>query len=124
MSEPRQFANVVAGVIKIKRAATTMMTMMMMMTTAVYPTGFWLGGRDSNPDSQIQSLESYHWTTSQQRNRIYVSQPIKSTGHYWRCLIGARRVLPRPSGGTPGPTFQTPPVLNRTCLHLQCLSRA
>src|SRR4030095_2721376 len=24
-----------------------------------------LGGRDSNPDSQIQSLESYHWTTSQ-----------------------------------------------------------
>lgn len=26
---------------------------------------FWLGGRDSNPDSQIQSLESYHWTTSQ-----------------------------------------------------------
>src|SRR2546423_13256878 len=31
----------------------------------------WLGGRDSNRDSQIQSLESYHWTTSQQRNRIY-----------------------------------------------------
>src|ERR1051325_7229865 len=28
----------------------------------------WLGGRDSNPDSQIQSLESYHWTTSQQMN--------------------------------------------------------
>jgi hypothetical protein len=27
--------------------------------------GKWLGGRDSNPDSQIQSLESYHWTTSQ-----------------------------------------------------------
>ena len=26
----------------------------------------WLGGRDSNPDSQIQSQESYHWTTSQQ----------------------------------------------------------
>lgn len=25
----------------------------------------WLGGRDSNPDSQIQSLVSYHWTTSQ-----------------------------------------------------------
>src|SRR5437773_10549362 len=35
----------------------------------------WLGGRDSNPDSQIQSLESYHWTTSQQRSRIYGSQP-------------------------------------------------
>ena len=25
----------------------------------------WLGGRDSNPDSQIQSLESYRWTTPQ-----------------------------------------------------------
>ena len=35
----------------------------------------WLGGRDSNPDSQIQSLESYHWTTSQQRSRIYEPAP-------------------------------------------------
>ena len=34
----------------------------------VYCGEVWLGGRDSNPDSQIQSLESYHWTTSQQRN--------------------------------------------------------
>ena len=42
---------------------------------------FWLGGRDSNPDSQIQSLESYHWTTSQQRNRIYESPLSKSTAH-------------------------------------------
>ena len=25
----------------------------------------WLGGRDSNPDTQIQSLQSYRWTTSQ-----------------------------------------------------------
>ena len=40
----------------------------------------WLGGRDSNPDSQIQSLVSYHWTTSQQRNRIYGSLRFKSTG--------------------------------------------
>ena len=31
----------------------------------------WLGGRDSNPDSQIQSLVSYHWTTSQQGNALY-----------------------------------------------------
>ena len=23
----------------------------------------WLGGRDSNPDRQIQSLQSYHWTS-------------------------------------------------------------
>jgi hypothetical protein len=29
----------------------------------------WLGGRDSNPDSQIQSLESYRWTTPQ-RNTV------------------------------------------------------
>jgi integrase len=25
----------------------------------------WLGGRDSNPDTQIQNLQSYRWTTSQ-----------------------------------------------------------
>jgi site-specific DNA recombinase len=25
----------------------------------------WLGGRDSNPDRQIQNLQSYRWTTSQ-----------------------------------------------------------
>jgi hypothetical protein len=31
----------------------------------------WLGGRDSNPDSQIQSLVSYHWTTSQQGKSLY-----------------------------------------------------
>ena len=40
----------------------------------------WLGGRDSNPDSQIQSLESYHWTTSQQAEfEIYVSRQCLST---------------------------------------------
>ena len=31
--------------------------------------GDWLGGRDSNPDSQIQSLESYRWTTPQYGGR-------------------------------------------------------
>ena len=35
---------------------------------------FWLGGRDSNPDSQIQSLESYHWTTSQQEGFEFTNQ--------------------------------------------------
>src|SRR6185503_9902585 len=44
----------------------------------------WLGGRDSNPDSQIQSLESYHWTTSQQEEfeftyRGWACQPTKKT---------------------------------------------
>jgi hypothetical protein len=35
-------------------------------------TTFWLGGRDSNPDTQIQNLQSYRWTTSQQgwRERV------------------------------------------------------
>jgi hypothetical protein len=36
----------------------------------------WLGGRDSNPDSQIQSLESYHWTTSQQEMSNLRRQPL------------------------------------------------
>ena len=53
----------------------------------------WLGGRDSNPDSQIQSLESYHWTTSQQRNRIYVSQPIKSTVRHFAFLTLIARMI-------------------------------
>src|SRR5207253_8832608 len=50
----------------------------------------WLGGRDSNPDSQIQSLESYHWTTSQQRSRIYGTRCgkstfvcVRTTSNYW-----------------------------------------
>src|SRR5438874_13303954 len=50
----------------------------------------WLGGRDSNPDSQIQSLESYHWTTSQQRIRIYGTRCgkstfvcVRTTSNYW-----------------------------------------
>ena len=58
------------------------------------PKNIWLGGRDSNPDSQIQSLESYHWTTSQQRNSMYeekrklsTSDPAAFTPHWnewWR----------------------------------------
>jgi hypothetical protein len=37
----------------------------------------WLGGRDSNPDSQIQSLVSYHWTTSQQGNlNLRIEPPL------------------------------------------------
>ena len=40
--------------------------------TEIIPTiVFWLGGRDSNPDTQIQNLQSYRWTTSQRGgNRI------------------------------------------------------
>ena len=29
--------------------------------------GIWLGGRDSNPDTVVQSHVSYRWTTSQYR---------------------------------------------------------
>ena len=34
-------------------------------TTTFFLVNSWLGGRDSNPDRQIQSLQSYRWTTSQ-----------------------------------------------------------
>jgi hypothetical protein len=72
----------------------------------------WLGGRDSNPDSQIQSLVSYHWTTSQQRNRIYVTRPIKSTGYYWRRLIRGRDSLRATQGPDAVPLFHPAPVLH------------
>jgi hypothetical protein len=29
----------------------------------------WLGGRDSNPDTVVQSHVSYRWTTSQYQQR-------------------------------------------------------
>ena len=29
------------------------------------PQKSWLGDRDSNPDTMVQSHESYHWTISQ-----------------------------------------------------------
>ena len=43
---------------------------------------FWLGGRDSNPNSQIQSLESYHWTTSQQGSlNLRIARALVNWGH-------------------------------------------
>jgi hypothetical protein len=51
----------------------------------------WLGGRDSNPDSQIQSLESYHWTTSQQRIRMYVSLPTDVKPRVHQCFFARMR---------------------------------
>ena len=30
----------------------------------------WLGGRDSNPDTVVQSHVSYRWTTSQYQSRL------------------------------------------------------
>src|SRR5512132_2230455 len=64
----------------------------------------WLGGRDSNPDSQIQSLESYHWTTSQQRNRIYELKRRKSNTMRETNNSGVSRIIPR---GIPCATWFT-----------------
>ena len=38
----------------------------------------WLGCRDSNPDTTVQSRMSYHWTTPQKdpkRGRDYTNKP-------------------------------------------------
>jgi hypothetical protein len=34
----------------------------------------WLGGRDSNPDTQLQRLQSYPWTTSQFKAGQHIPQ--------------------------------------------------
>src|SRR5688572_25361567 len=36
----------------------------------------WLGGRDSNPDTVVQSHVSYRWTTSQYRSGVRVGQEL------------------------------------------------
>ena len=42
----------------------------------------WLGGRDSNPDTVVQSHVSYRWTTSQyQRGARVRLQIIDSSGY-------------------------------------------
>ncbi len=44
----------------------------------------WLGGRDSNPDSMVQSHVSYRWTTSQQdgaENVAKTALQVKSPGY-------------------------------------------
>ena len=41
-------------------------------------TGIWLGGRDSNPDTQIQNLQSYRWTTSQQGGTAFAAEPART----------------------------------------------
>src|SRR5262245_27766668 len=37
---------------------------------------FWLGGRDSNPDTVVQSHVSYRWTTSQCQSRRLSGQEL------------------------------------------------
>src|SRR3984957_19528259 len=50
---------------------------------------FWLGGRDSNPDTQIQNLQSYRWTTSQRGgNRIQRGVDAGAS-----CIILQRAIL-------------------------------
>jgi hypothetical protein len=36
----------------------------------------WLGGRDSNPDTVVQSHVSYRWTTSQYQSRLLAAQEL------------------------------------------------
>src|SRR5262245_59513979 len=36
----------------------------------------WLGGRDSNPDTVVQSHVSYRWTTSQYQSRLLTTQEL------------------------------------------------
>jgi hypothetical protein len=55
----------------------------------------WLGGRESNPDSQIQSLESYHWTTSHQE-QINLRAPQLSTALPDTALSDELRYVARP----------------------------
>src|ERR1700722_8477534 len=38
----------------------------------------WLGGRDSNPDTQIQNLQSYRWTTSQRGRQPLICQQLSA----------------------------------------------
>jgi hypothetical protein len=59
----------------------------------------WLGGRDSNPDRQIQSLQSYRWTTSQQHKEEPQRQRVFSTARRTKSIgslvhfFGRQRVL-------------------------------
>src|SRR5262245_47221257 len=54
----------------------------------------WLGGRDSNPDKQSQSLLSYRWTTSQNGREIRQETPIIDVAEPAR---QARRPFPTPA---------------------------
>lgn len=61
----------------------------------------WLGGRDLNPDSQIQSLESYRWTTPQrtQDRGLCVSHHFGSNrGADLYCPARLRKNAARSSG--------------------------
>ena len=50
----------------------------------------WLGGRDSNPDKQIQSLSCYRYTTSQQEGRTFLS--IGGAGEACKTAAGRYRL--------------------------------
>ena len=40
----------------------------------------WLGGRDSNPDTMVQSHVSYRWTTSHQEGKPRLYRPTVKSG--------------------------------------------
>jgi hypothetical protein len=52
----------------------------------------WLGGRDSNPDTVVQSHVSYRWTTSQYQTARQVLRelPIIASPHLDRQARAAR----------------------------------
>jgi hypothetical protein len=71
----------------------------------------WLGGRDSNPDTQIQNLQSYRWTTSQRGcNRSFaagnaVGRAILPAAGI---LAGLGRLKRRPAAMIGCPTARSP----------------
>ncbi len=77
----------------------------------------WLGGRDSNPDSQIQSLESYHWTTSHQGEVIYGWMQRLSTAAFETYPVTS--ISPDESFYLPGVTHRTH---NGSTTKLRCLA--
>ena len=64
---------------------------------SAFGSGTWLGGRDSNPDSMVQSHVSYRWTTAQCRTPIL----DKSLGEFKR--PPARAVHGRGAAAASGP---------------------
>ena len=63
----------------------------------------WLGGRDSNPDSMVQSHMSYRWTTSQQDRTTNIAEGLRPLQR--RALLAACML-----SGAAGPLFAASPV--------------
>src|SRR5207247_6952850 len=62
-------------------------------------TGDWLGGRDSNPDTVVQSHVSYRWTTSQCQSRRFEAA---RTSDYSRSDTSGKRAIRKGRATTGG----------------------